>query len=1078
MLDTSERARRGLTPFFLLTLLACGASPETNSWSAQESGGAVSGGDVSGGEMAPSEPMADMDDSYAPAPTGYAESESVRRDPSSRQTASPSVQTVNAPGGGDGAGEDAGGAQAQAPEAQSWRRVSNQSRFATVSLGGGATLELRKVRVDVQVEGLRARTIVDHIFYNPHARTIEGTFRYPLPPEASISSYAMFLGSGTGTSPQQAPDFFGSQRQLQEQQQGFDQRIASIDPQNWGELRIGRIVKAERGREVYENVTRRQVDPALVEEVAPNTFEARVFPIQANGFHRVIVSYEQTLPRVGAELEYLFPLPNGTVESFDIDVRADARLTPRARYTGDVAEVASRTAHGSHHFSHRLAGSVQGGTYAFRFRAPAGPVEVLSGVHPERDERHFVARLHGDAQIPAAGGDTSAEHAVFLVDTSLSENADRFNIDVALLQQILERSPRIQRFNVITFDAGARWLSQRWMSNDEDGREGALDALREILLEGATDLGAALDALTHPPMRNARNTALDVFLLTDGALSWGERDVDTLIRRHQAASPWRSRFFAYRTGLGAENADLMRRLTSGDGAVFNCLSTASVPTCATAHHAAGFQIEELTVVGVGSAPAATHDVLVAGGAATLTRGGELLIAGKLTRGGTAEIRIRGKVGGETRTLRYPVTLQPQGTLASRAWAEIAIAHLLSTHDEDLESYAVALSQHYRVPSRATSFLVLETDAEYEQYSLENEQRQHPGSVGELARGIQQQRQSARTSWERLARAMRTAQEHHRLDDSVWSALSGIASTRPIDFVRGRQDIPAVRPGDTPRGYRRSMDTNPEHAEHYRAEGERRRAQGELGAAIRAVSSAVENAPSDAEIARLVGYTLSSWGARAEAAELFFGVLEKRPYEPQSYRDLATVLWTRRPSLTAMLYEAVLAGNWDGRFRGVVDIVREEYALFTRAWQRQAPRSPLAAFLADRQQALSLTVPEVDLRVTMTWNTDNTDIDLWVTDPRGDECYYGNRNIPSGGELLADVTQGFGPERFQARDAEEGVYTVRAKYYGNNGNRLLALTYVTLTVATHVGSAQEQVRHYVVPLRDRGDEAVVARIDMD
>ncbi len=55
-------------------------------------------------------------------------------------------------------------------------------------------------------------------------------------------------------------------------------------------------------------------------------------------------------------------------------------------------------------------------------------------------------------------------------------------------------------------------------------------------------------------------------------------------------------------------------------------------------------------------------------------------------------------------------------------------------------------------------------------------------------------------------------------------------------MRSRRDIPEVRQGDAPRRYRRSMDTNPEHAEHYRAEGERRHAQGELGAAIRAVSS--------------------------------------------------------------------------------------------------------------------------------------------------------------------------------------------------------------------------------------------------
>jgi len=182
-------------------------------------------------------------------------------------------------------------------------------------------------------------------------------------------------------------------------------------------------------------------------------------------------------------------------------------------------------------------------------------------------------------------------------------------------------------------------------------------------------------------------------------------------------------------------------------------------------------------------------------------------------------------------------------------------------------------------------------------------------------------------------------------------------------------------------------------------------------------------------------------------------------------------------MTAMLYEGVLAGEWDQRFRGVVEIVREEYALFSHAVIRERPQSPLAAWLRTRQQALGLTVPESALRVTMTWNTDNTDIDLWVTDPAGEKCYYAHRDIASGGVLLADVTQGFGPERFQSVQAAHGEYLVQAHYYSNNGNRLLAETYVTLVVATYVGTPQEQVRRYVVRLNDRGDIAEVARIRM-
>jgi hypothetical protein len=276
--------------------------------------------DTGGSPPSPESPEAERTAEYGPTDDGIAPSPSstggYQGAPSGAARAEMDAETSATMGGEGGASGE------PEPAAQSWRRESASAHFATVSLGGGNTLELRDVRVRVHVEGFRARTVVDHIFYNPHERTLEGTFRYALPPEASVSSYAMYLGQGT-----QQPQFFGdvtgeeAMRRREVAMQGGS--VESViepawTPRAWGELRVGRLVRAEHGREVYEQVTRRRVDPALVEEVAPNTFEARVFPIQARGFHRVIVSYEQTLPRVGDELEYIFPVPEGALSSLDL----------------------------------------------------------------------------------------------------------------------------------------------------------------------------------------------------------------------------------------------------------------------------------------------------------------------------------------------------------------------------------------------------------------------------------------------------------------------------------------------------------------------------------------------------------------------------------------------------------------------------------------------------------------------------------------------------------------------------------------------------------------------------------------
>src|SRR5207249_9166089 len=84
---------------------------------------------------------------------------------------------------------------------QVWHRDGQRPTFARVYLGGGNSLELVSLQVSVIVEGPRARTVVDHVFHNPHDRQLEGTFEYPLPTAASVSYFGMFQGQARPNAP-------------------------------------------------------------------------------------------------------------------------------------------------------------------------------------------------------------------------------------------------------------------------------------------------------------------------------------------------------------------------------------------------------------------------------------------------------------------------------------------------------------------------------------------------------------------------------------------------------------------------------------------------------------------------------------------------------------------------------------------------------------------------------------------------------------------------------------------------------------------------------------------------------------
>lgn len=965
-------------------------------------------------------------------------------------------------GGGDGSPDGSG-------EPQAWQKTTSEILFAKVSLGGGETLELKRMRVSAHVEGLRARTVVDHVFHNPFPRTLEGTFRYPLPPEATVSYFAMFDGSSEAD-----PAFFGPADGLANATPADlaatapDAVVASADPSLWPGAKVAKVVQAVAATQAYEKAAGRKVDPALVEQIAPNTFSARVFPIPASGSIRIVIAYEQTLPSIGDKLEYGFDLAKGPVGALDFAIAAPRTAVTGASYAGNVDGVTKADNNDSLAFAASFANASPGGRLVFRFpTSPASPqATVLAGTDPGTKSQYFVARLTPDmTALPQTEG--GAAQAVFLLDTSFSEHPDQFQVNRKLLQGILESSPKLQRFNVLAFDVSARWLSPAWVTNDAAGRSAMLAKVDALLLEGSTDVGAALRALAAPPFAVGTDAHLDAFLLSDGVLDWGDSAVETMAQRYDATSPFITRFFVYRTGLAADNLELFAALTRR-GAIFNCFSAADLPACSTAHQTTGVVLSAVTVEGVSATPAQAADVLVSGRQATVFPGAPITVTGRLVTSGDAIIHLQGKTSAGPVDLAVPVTLTPAGELAPRAWAEIAVTQLAQARDSKLADLAIALSQRYRVPSRLGSFLILDNPASVPDYDLEAAQAKLGGkTLDEALKAAFAALGAGVTSWDRLSYVFNTyGATSHVLSADGGKLVSKVKSLVPateLELPLSTLAAPVITAASVPPAYVSAMRHDPDVATPFVDEAERRRGAGDVPGAVRALSTLVENNPSDAEVERLIGYRIGSWKQEPLADSLFLHVLERRPFEPQSYRDLANSLWTARPGLSALLFEAAIQGEWAPKFALMKPVVEEEYSMLIRALAKKSPSDPLVSYLQGRKKSLGLPDPVGDLRVTLTWNTDQTDIDLWVTDPKGEKCFYSNPKIASGGELLADLTQGYGPERFQAINAIRGTYKVQVHYFGNNSNQLVAETYVIVTVTTHVGTPLESVQRFNVML---------------
>ena len=122
--------------------------------------------------------------------------------------------------------------------------------------------------------------------------------------------------------------------------------------------------------------------------------------------------------------------------------------------------------------------------------------------------------------------------------------------------------------------------------------------------------------------------------------------------------------------------------------------------------------------------------------------------------------------------------------------------------------------------------------------------------------------------------------------------------------------------------------------------------------------------------------------------------------------------------------------------------------------------------------------DVDVRIVLTWDADMTDVDLWVTEPSGEKCFYGHNRTTIGGMMSRDFTQGYGPEEYNLRRAMPGQYKIQANYYGSSQASLVGPCTVQATVITDFGRPTEKRQHLTLRLTTTKDVVDIGSVTLD
>ncbi len=237
------------------------------------------------------------------------------------------------------------------------------------------------------------------------------------------------------------------------------------------------------------------------------------------------------------------------------------------------------------------------------------------------------------------------------------------------------------------------------------------------------------------------------------------------------------------------------------------------------------------------------------------------------------------------------------------------------------------------------------------------------------------------------------------------------------------------------------------------------ALGDRKNAIRAFTSFVDYFPMRADIRRWAGEKLMAMNAWNESIDTLEKALSQRPDHPSTYHLLGIAYLKNKEYKKA--FEVLYGGlntKFASRFLNAYDILYDDLDLvytLTKQDQKESQKLQLGEL-----EKLNLKILDPEVRFVLVWETDANDVDFHIYDKKGNHAFYSQKKLASGGELYADITDGYGPECFRIIKPKAFPYKLEAHYYsrGPMGYGMGALQVIRLNKDLKL---ELEIRNFVI-----------------
>lgn len=563
--------------------------------------------------------------------------------------------------------------------------------------GRNVSLSVGFHKVKVEIRDQIARTTIEESFVNHTGQRLEGVFHFPLPQDASISGFGMWIH---------------------------------------GELIEADVVEKQRAREIYETILRERRDPGLLEWTGGNIFKARVFPIEAHSEKRIRIVYTQVLPLRANRYRYTYGLRSELLQKtpareLSLDVQVHSAL-PLKAVTCSTHPVRSQLAEHSAQLEFAAQEYTPERDFEVVCEVDSAGNDVVVVPHRRGDDGYFLVQL----TPPGAAGNWQREllpdgepmELLLVCDTSASMDSQKRKQQADFVATLLEALSPEDRFNIAATDVDCHWLHEGTVEPTGETIEAARTWLADRVSLGWTDL----DRMTESALAQS-NDRTDVIYIGDGIVTAGDADPQAFVNRLKRLTDGKrsGTFHAVSVGNSFESSVLKAVAGVGGGSIRKIGGEQTPQRVAfeLLNEIAQPDLRDLQVEFRGLQVAAVYPDKLP----NLSAGKQQILIGRYLPQGedqTGEIVVTGQRGDETVRYASRISLadaEEGNSFVPRLWARAHLDQLLQQgSSQEIKDDIIALSEEFHIITPYTSLLVLETDEDRERFGVKRRFRMRDG----------------------------------------------------------------------------------------------------------------------------------------------------------------------------------------------------------------------------------------------------------------------------------------------------------------------------------------------------------------